>query len=74
MNNSNQINPKEVENFLNEFCDEVYDMPTHDLELKMDDHKCVVWNDIQYFVPEHCSLWNERENQIYEYLEENHLY
>jgi hypothetical protein len=47
-----EISIKNINNFIITFCTEVYEMPFADLELKMDDHTCIVWAGKEYFVPE----------------------
>lgn len=69
-----KITKSEIKAFLDTFCDEVYDMPDHALELIMDDHKCVEYEDKQYFVPENNSFFDERDYEIQEYLFERHIY
>ena len=56
-----------INNFLAEFGTEVYDMPISDLELKMDNHKCITWGNKEYFIPTD-ALMTESEGQIYELL------
>ena len=57
-----------IEEFLKEYADEVYDMPNHALELLMDDHICIIWDDKEYFVPENCSSFTDDDDLIWEYL------
>ena len=57
-----------IEDFLKEFADEVYDMPDHALELLMDDHICVSWEGVEYFVPENNSSYTKDDDLIYEFL------
>ena len=42
------------------------------VELMMDNHKCIIYNDVQYYVPED-NLSNEEE-EIYEFLIKNYLW
>tara|TARA_R110000772_G_scaffold17348_1_gene48455 strand:+ start:3621 stop:4196 length:576 start_codon:yes stop_codon:yes gene_type:complete len=70
----------EVNEFLEEFADEVYDMPDHALELLMDDHICVKWynpiggvGEKEYFVPENNSFYGEWGKKVYNYLERSFL-
>jgi hypothetical protein len=60
----------EVNDFLDEFATEVYDMPEHALELLMDDHICVKWppRDKEYFVPKNNSFYGEQGEKVYNYL------
>ena len=61
-----------IEIFLEDFCDEVYDMPSHALELLMDNHKCIDYKGTEYFVPENNSSYEKEDENIYEYLIENY--
>lgn len=54
--------------FLEAFSVEVYEMPFHALELLMDDHKCIKWGGVEYFVPENCTFYNKIDDIIYEHL------
>jgi hypothetical protein len=63
---------KLIEQFLKDFADEWYEMPDHALELLMDDHFCIEWNGIDYFVPENCSDYTEDDEMLYDYLKEFH--
>lgn len=40
-----------INQFLEECGEEVYDMPISDLELKMDNHKCIKWGNKEWFIP-----------------------
>lgn len=59
-----------IEEFLKEYADEVYEMPDHALELLMDDHICICWNDTEYFVPENNSSFTEDDDLIWKFLNE----
>lgn len=64
-----------IREFIKEFCDEVYDMPDHALELHMDNHKCFQWYGRQYFVSESLSYWGQDAQEcedIWEHLVYNH--
>ena len=64
----NILSKSNIREFLNEFCDEVYDMPYSALELIMDDHKCIQWYGRQYFVPENNSYFDSQDDIIWEHL------
>lgn len=66
------ISKSDIREFLKNYCDEVYDMPCHALELLMDDHKCIRWYGKEYFIPETNSFWTEHECDIAEHLMDNH--
>ena len=63
---------KEVENFIKEFCTKVYNMPFSDLELYMDNHKCIKWSGKEYFMPEDNSFYTKDDDIIYKFLNEYH--
>lgn len=60
---------KLIEEFLKKWADEVYDMPDHALELLMDNHICIEWGGIEYFIPEDNSD-DEDDELIYKFLNE----
>ena len=37
-------------------------------ELMMDDHKCINYEDTEYYVPENNMLWDANDHLIYEHL------
>ena len=41
-------------------------------ELMADNHKCIIWNNQEYFIPENSILYNARDEQIANFLSENH--
>ena len=41
------------------------------VELMMDNHKCVVWSKLQYYVPED-TAYSEEDELVYEYLTSCH--
>jgi len=63
------MSKQQIRSFLKEFCTEVYDMPIHQLELIMDDHKCIKWYGKEYFIPETNLFGNDEK--IYTHLVEN---
>ena len=60
-----------VNDFLNEFgtvvseCDE-------DVELMMDDHICIEWEGIEYYVAENNSFYTDANYDVVSYLNKNH--
>jgi predicted DsbA family dithiol-disulfide isomerase len=70
----NNITKIEIKAFLDTFCDECYDMPFHRLELIMDDHKAIRYENKEYFVPENNSFMDARDYEIQEYLFRVHPY
>ena len=57
-----------INEFLKDYGDEVYDMPDSALELLMDDHICVSWLGVEYFIPENNSMYSDVDGLIYELL------
>ena len=55
---------KLVKEFLNKFGDEVFDMPDSMLDLIMDDHKCVGWLGVEYFIAENNTMYSDVEELI----------
>ena len=58
-----------INNFISKYCTEVYDMPISALELIMDNHKCIEWNEIEYFIPDTIN-GDEDEDLIHKFLTE----
>jgi len=61
-----------INKFILTYCTEVYEMPLSDLELKMDNHKCIEWGNKEYFIAEENSLYNEDEELIHMFLIESY--
>ena len=59
-----------IDQFIKTFCTEYYEMPEADLELKMDDHKCIEWDGKNYFMPKNNSFYTEDDDLIWEFLNE----
>jgi hypothetical protein len=57
-----------IQNFLNEYADEVYEMPHDKLEILMYDHVCVKWEGKEYFVCKDNSNYTDEDNLIIDYL------
>lgn len=54
---------------INDWLDEVYDMPDSALELKMDDHRCISWGGAKFFIPRSTpSMASELEAEVLEQL------
>lgn len=61
---------KLITEYLNRAATEVYSMPDSQLELMMDNHKCVSWEGREYFLPDSTMEINEDDELIYEFLVE----
>ena len=68
---------KEIEHFLKEFClivpKEAQDFDAYN-ELLMDDHKCIEYEDVQYYIPENCSLMDENDQLLHQLLIATFIY
>jgi hypothetical protein len=62
----------EIREFLKENCDEVYDMPDHELDLMMDNHRCINWYGKEYFISRSLSFYDELSEKIYDHLYNNY--
>ena len=62
----------EIREFLKEWGDEVYEMPDHALELLMDDHCCIRWYGVEYFLQENNSFYSNEDDDILDHLRANH--
>lgn len=47
------------------------DDPIDYVELMMDDHKYIEFENIGYYIPEHSMLWESEQEEVYNYLIEN---
>ena len=64
---------KKILEFLDSYATKLrVDDPIDYVELMMDDHKCIKFENIEYYVPEHSMLWESEQEEIYNYLIENH--
>ena len=60
--------------FLHTFCTVVNDSETSDYnDLMMDNHDCIEFNEVQYYVPKNNSLYTEKDYLIRDLLIENYL-
>lgn len=57
-----------IKKFIDTFCTQVRE--GDDTELIMDDHKCILFLGIEYYIPE--ITYNNEESEIYDYLIDNH--
>ena len=57
-----------IKDYLERVATEVYDMPESQLDLIMDNHRCINWEGVEYFLPD--SFFDEKEDDelIYEFL------
>ncbi len=57
-----------IQDFLNDYADEVYEMPFDKLEIMMYDHLCVKWEDREYFVAKDNSSYTNDDEDILDFL------
>ncbi len=61
-------NEIEINIFLSTWATKVRD--EDNVELIMDDHFCIDYNDVEYYIPENNSFYTERDDEITEHLKE----
>jgi hypothetical protein len=57
-----------IQDFLTDYADEVYEMPFDKLEILMYDHVCVKWEDKEYFVCKDNSNYTDDDDKILDFL------
>ena len=57
-----------IKDYLERVATEVYDMPESQLDLMMDNHRCINWEGEEYFLPDSSIEINEADELIYEFL------
>lgn len=65
------MNKTAIKNFLVEYGIPVSETRGADTELYMDDHTCIKWAGIEYYVRESSMMYTEADNTIVDYLDEN---
>jgi hypothetical protein len=58
-----------IKTFLRNFGTKVIETPDNDAELWMDDHICIKWHGVEYYVPECNSFYTIEDEMIREHLE-----
>ena len=58
-----------IKTFLGTYGTRVKETPDSDAEFWMDDHICIRWNGIEYYVPENNSFYTNEDEMIFEHLE-----
>lgn len=74
-----KITNEQIKDFLKTYCTKVRKKESDSyVELMMDNHKCIEFEEKQYYVPEENSSWTDLEENIYELLvyqtEPEHFY
>lgn len=59
---------KAIRTFLNNFATKVNETPDSQIDVWIDDHICVKWGGIEYYVPENNSFYTSEDDAIYEHL------
>lgn len=65
------MNKTDIKDFLKEYGTPVSETRDADTELYMDDHTCIKWGGIEYYVRESSMMYTEMDRQIVDYLDEN---
>lgn len=63
--------PEQIKEFINKYCTLVSDTDDNDTELYMDNHKCIIYDNKQYYLPEDVNLCG-RNAEIYDLLINDH--
>lgn len=63
---------KEVLEFLKEFGTKVNDTPDNDAELWMDNHICIKYCKVEYYVPESSMMYSEWQSDLVDMLKEKY--
>jgi hypothetical protein len=58
-----------IRTFLSTYGTRVTETPDNDAELWMDDHVCIRWHGVEYYVPECNSFYSIEDERILEHLE-----
>ena len=57
---------QDIKDFIEKYCTECRE--GDNVELIMDDHKCIRYNKKEYYIPENNSFWTEFEENIQQHL------
>jgi hypothetical protein len=58
-----------IRDFLKKYCTRVQENETSDfVELMIDNHKCIEFEGVEYYVPDDNSFWNEDEELLQEFI------
>jgi hypothetical protein len=63
---------KEVLAFLKEFGTKTNQTPDDSAEIWMDDHICIKYNGIEYYVPENSMMYTQWHDDMVDYLKEKY--
>jgi hypothetical protein len=63
-----------IKDFLSKYCTLVQDIETHEyIELMMDNHNCIEFEGVEYYVPKENSHWGEDETLLQEFIIQTYL-
>lgn len=65
--------PEQIKGFINKYCVLVSDTDDDDTELYMDNHKCIIYGNKQYYLPEDINFGG-RNAEIYDLLIDSYQY
>ncbi len=63
---------KAIKEYLNKFGTCVNEIPVSELDVWVDDHKCIKWGSVEYFIPENNSFYTIEDEKIYDHLIKNY--
>lgn len=63
---------KAIKVFLNTFATRVDETPASQQDVWVDDHQCIKWGGIEYFIPENNSFYSVEDEEIYDHLVEKY--
>ena len=63
---------QDIQDFIGTYCTPCKNEDGAIVDLMMDNHKCINWDNEEYYLPEDIA-YTEEEEIVYDYLVENHL-
>lgn len=61
-----------IRTFLETFGTPVSETPISQQDVWVDDHKCIKWDGIEYYIPENNSSYDDEDEMIYDHLVEKY--
>jgi len=65
------MSKQEIREFLKQYGTRTDETPDGDAEIWMDDHTCIEWSGVEYYVKENNIFYTERDYEILDHLNEN---
>ena len=59
---------QDIRTFLSTYGTRVTETQDNDAELWMDDHVCIKWHGVEYYLPQNSVLYDELDEKILEHL------